>query len=60
MALLRFAADGSLARAELIAPPTREMDAAASTVRFRAPDEVLAVYADGRGIRIERFEVKGR
>jgi len=46
--------------AELIAPPTREMDAAASTVRFRAPDEVLAVYASDRGIRIERFEVKGR
>ena len=60
MALLRFAADGSLVTAQLIAPPTREMDAAASTVRFRAPDEVLAVYADDRGIRIERFEVKDR
>jgi hypothetical protein len=60
VALVRFAADGSLVAAELIAPPTREMDAAASTVRFRAPNEVLAVYADDRGIRIERFEVKGR
>ncbi|MGH2641473.1 MAG: hypothetical protein ACRDGO_07220 [Actinomycetota bacterium] len=60
VALLRFAADGSIVTAELIAPPTREMDAAASTVRFRAPDEVLAVYAGDRGIRIERFEVKGR
>ena len=58
MALLRFAADGALVRAELIAPPSREMDAAASAVRFRAPDEVLAVYAEERGIRIERFEVK--
>jgi hypothetical protein len=60
VALLRFAADGSLVRAELIAPPSREMDAAASTVRFRAPDEVLAVYAEANGIRIERFEVKPR
>jgi hypothetical protein len=59
VALLRFAADGSLVRAELIAPPSREMDATASTVRFRAPDEVLAVYADAHGIRIERFEVRG-
>jgi hypothetical protein len=60
VALLRFAADGSLVKAELIAPPSREMDAAASAVRFRAPDEVLAVYADAHGIRIEGFEVKGR
>jgi len=60
VALLRFAADGSLLRAELIAPPSREMDAVASAVRFRAPDEVFAVYAEERGIRIERFEVKAR
>ena len=59
VALLRFAANGSLIRAELIGPPSREMDAAASAVRFRAPDEVLAAYAGARGIRIERFEVKG-
>lgn len=58
VALLRFAADGALVRAELIAPPSPEMDAAASTVRFRAPDEVLAVYTDVHDIRIERFEVK--
>jgi hypothetical protein len=60
VALLRFAADGSLVTAQLIAPPSREMDAAASSVRFRVPDEVLAVYTDAQGIRIERFEVKGR
>jgi hypothetical protein len=59
VALLRFAADGSLVSADLIAAPTREMDAAASAVRFRAPDEVLAAYADARGFRIERSEVKG-
>ena len=59
VALLRFTAGGALASAELIEPPTREMDAAASAVRFRAPDEVLAVYADEQGIRIERFQVEG-
>jgi hypothetical protein len=58
VALLRFAADGSLVWADLIAAPTHEMDAAASAVRFRGPDEVLAVYADARGIRIERIEVR--
>jgi hypothetical protein len=60
VALLRFAADGSFVRAGLIAPPSREMDAAASAVRFRAPDEVLAVYTGAHGIRIERFEVTSR
>jgi hypothetical protein len=58
VALLRFGADGGLITAELIAPPSREMDAAASAVRFRAPDEVLAVYTEAHGIRIDRFEVK--
>lgn len=60
VALLRFEADGALVRADLIPPPTHEMDAAASAVRFRAPDEVLVAYANERGFRIERFEVKAR
>jgi hypothetical protein len=60
VALLRFAADGSLASASLIATPSSELDAAASAVRFRAPNEVLAVYAEAGGIRIDRFEVKTR
>jgi hypothetical protein len=59
VALLRFAADGSIVVADVIAPPTQEMDAASSTVRFRAPDEVLVAYGDERAFRIERFEVKG-
>jgi hypothetical protein len=58
--LLRFAADGSVLRSDLIEPPTREMDAAASAVRFRPPDEVLVAYANEEGFRIERFEVKAR
>jgi hypothetical protein len=59
VALLRFAADGSVVAADVIAAPTQEMDAASSTVRFRAPDEVLVVYGDDRELRIERFEVEG-
>jgi hypothetical protein len=59
VALLRFAADGTIVVADVIAPPTQEMDAASSTVRFRAPDDVLVAYGDERGFRIERFEVKG-
>jgi hypothetical protein len=59
VALIRFAADGSIVVADVIAPPTQEMDAASSTVRFRAPDEVLVAYGDDRGFRIDRFEVDG-
>jgi hypothetical protein len=57
VALLRFTADGSIASASLIAAPSHELDAAASAVRFRTPDEVLAVYTSAHGIRFERFEV---
>lgn len=57
VALLRFSADGALGGASLIGAPSHEMDAAASGVRFRAPDEVL-VFRSGRdGVRIERYEV---
>jgi hypothetical protein len=58
VALLRFAADGTLSTALLIPAPTREMDAAASAVRFREPDQVLAAYTDADGIHIDRFEVR--
>jgi hypothetical protein len=57
VAILRFEADGSLATASLIDPPSGEMDAAASGVRFRAPDEVLVLRSGRDGIRIERYEV---
>jgi hypothetical protein len=57
VALLRFRADGSLVTASLIEPPSSEMDAAASAVRYREPNEVL-VFRSGRdGVRIERYEV---
>ena len=57
VALLRFAADGALAGASLIEAPSHEMDAAASAVRFRAPDEVLVFRSARDGVRIERYEV---
>jgi hypothetical protein len=57
LVLLRFRSDGSIAEASLVAPPSDEMDAPASAVRFRAPDEVLVVRADDHALRIERHEV---
>jgi hypothetical protein len=57
LALLRFASDGSIEEASLVAPPSDEMDAPASAVRSRAPGEVLVFRTDARGIRIERYEV---
>jgi hypothetical protein len=57
VALLRFAPDGELVDASLIASASHEMDAAASSVRFRAPDEVLVFRAGSEGVRIDRYEV---
>jgi hypothetical protein len=57
VALLRFAADGRLVDASLIEAPSHEMDAAASSVRFRAPNEVLVFRTDLEGVRIDRYEV---
>jgi hypothetical protein len=57
VAVLRFEADGSLATASLVEPPSGEMDAAASAVRFREPGEVLVFRSGRRGVRIERYEV---
>ena len=55
--LFRFDVDGSLAAASLIEPPSSEMDAAASGVRFREPNEVLVFRSGPDGVRIERYEV---
>jgi hypothetical protein len=57
VALLRFGAEGDLLEASLVAAPDHEMDAAASSVRFRAPDEVLVFRAGPEGVRIDRYEV---
>lgn len=57
VALLRFAAAESLPTASLIEAPSSEMDAAASAVRFREPDEVLVFRSGSNGVRIERYEV---
>ena len=57
MAVLRFGPDGDLLETSLVAAPTHEMDAAASAVRFRAPDELLVFRAEPKGVRIDRYEV---
>lgn len=57
VALLRFGPDGDLLEAGLVARPSHEMDAAASSVRFRAPDGFLIFRAGPDGVRIDRYEV---
>lgn len=57
VALLRFGPDGDLLEATLIEPAGHEMDAAASSIRFRAPDEFLVFRAASEGVRIDRYEV---
>jgi hypothetical protein len=57
VAVLRFGPDGDLLETSLVAAPTHEMDAAASAVRFRAPDELLVFRAEPKGVRIDRYEV---
>jgi hypothetical protein len=57
VAILRFSANGALAAATLVAPPSHEMDAAASAVRYRAQGEVLVFRSGAVGVRIDRYEV---
>lgn len=56
--LLRFDATGELASFDLLPEPSTEQAARYSTVRFRAPGEVLVAIADGHGVHIDRFEVR--
>lgn len=57
--VFRLSASGELLDLSLLPEPTRLMDARMSTVRFRAPGEVLVAYDRADGIAIERFEVIG-
>jgi hypothetical protein len=56
--VLRFDATGELASFDLLPEPSTEQAARYSTVRFRAPGEVLVAIADGHGVHIDRFEVR--
>jgi hypothetical protein len=55
--VLRFDADARIVRFLRLPEPTIYQAARSSTVRYRSPGEVLAVYATGRAVTIDRFEV---
>lgn len=56
--LFRFDAAGQIASFDVLPEPSTEQAARYSTVRFRAPGEVLLAVADDRGVHIDRFEVR--
>jgi hypothetical protein len=55
--VLRFDARARIVAFSRLPEPSIRQSARFSTVRFREPGEVLAVYADDRAVTIERFEV---
>jgi hypothetical protein len=55
--VLRFNASAGIESFIHLSEPSIEQDARFSTVRFRAPDEVLVAYTTKRAFTIERFEV---
>jgi hypothetical protein len=57
VAILRLTAGGRLRSFSRLPEPSFRQDARWSTVRWRAPDEILAIYEDPDGVRIDRFEV---
>ena len=58
--LFRFDAGGRIASFSLLPEPTVEQASRFSTVRFRAPDEVLVAYSTDHAFTIARFEVSSR
>jgi hypothetical protein len=56
--LFRFDATGAIAGFDLLPEPSTEQAARYSTVRFRAPGDVLVAIADDLGVHIDRFEVR--
>jgi hypothetical protein len=57
-AVMRLGPDARIESFMLLRHTTLEQNATLSTVRFRAPDEVLAVYSNTRGVRVDGFEVR--
>ena len=55
---LRFDALGRVVASSLLPEPSHHQVARFSTVRFRAPGEVLVAVDRGHGVRILRFEVR--
>lgn len=56
--VFRFDPVGRLVTFDLLPEPSAEQAARYSTVRFRAPGEVLIAVADDRGVHIDRFQVR--
>ncbi|HLB61987.1 MAG TPA: hypothetical protein VJN50_04540 [Actinomycetota bacterium] len=56
--LFRLDAAGRVLGFSLLPEPSTRQAARYSTVRFRPPGDVLVVFEDHRGIRIERYEVR--
>lgn len=56
--LFRFGSTGRVATFSLLPEPSTQQSARFSTVRFRAPGEVLVVYETARAVTIDRFEVR--
>ncbi|MBI3649155.1 MAG: hypothetical protein HY240_10475 [Actinobacteria bacterium] len=57
VAVLRLDARADIVSFARLPEPSIQQDARFSTVRFRDPGEVLAVYATDRAVTIERYEV---
>ena len=55
--ILRLDRSGRLVSFTRLPEPSFRQDARWSTVRWRDPDEVLVIYEDPQGVRIDRFEV---
>lgn len=55
--ILRLGPTGSLLAFHRLPEPSFRQDARWSTVRWRDPGDVLVIYEDPQGVRIDRFEV---
>jgi hypothetical protein len=56
--VFRFDATGRISAFSLLPEPTSQQAARFSTVRFRAPGDILVAYGDHHAYTIERFEVR--
>jgi hypothetical protein len=56
--LFRFGSTGTITGFSLLPEPSTQQGARFSTVRFRAPGEVLVAYTNDKAMTIQRFEVK--
>ncbi len=55
--ILRLGPNGAIEEFRRLPEPSFRQDARWSTVRWRDPGDVLVIYEDPQGVRIDRFEV---